>query len=273
MRPNKVKRQLTAGEPSIGTWLSLGSPLAAEQLGQAGFDWLNIDQEHAGIDATLTQQLLQAISIGDAVPMVRVPWNGPDWIKRALDSGAYGVVVPMVNSRAEAEQAVQACKYPPQGSRSVGGVRPRLYGGPDYVQHANDEILVVIQIEHIRGVENAREILSVPGVDAYFVGPNDLCASMGLPPSLEPDFPEFWEALSRVKRAAAEAGVAAGIHVATSQRACQMVEQGYQFVSIASDAAFLAAAASAAVKGVRSRAPATPAGLGDAATAARSQGY
>jgi two-component system sensor histidine kinase EvgS len=140
MRPNKVKRQLRAGEPSIGTWLSLGSPLAAEQLTHAGFDWLNIEQEHAAIDATLTQYILQAISIGETVPMVRVPWNTGDWAKRALDAGAYGVVIPMVNSREEAELAVRACKYPPEGLRSVGGVRPRLYGGPDYVERANEEI-------------------------------------------------------------------------------------------------------------------------------------
>ena len=273
MRPNKVKRQLRDGHPSIGTWLSLGSPLAAEQLGQAGFDWLNIEQEHAAVDATLTQYILQAISVGDAVPMVRVPWNGGDWIKRALDAGAYGVVVPMVNSREEAERAVAACKYPPEGTRSIGGVRPRLYGGADYVQHANEEIAVVLQIEHVRGVENARDILSVPGVDAYFVGPNDLCASMGLPPSLEPDFPEFWQALDRVKQIAAELGVASGIHVATPERACAMVDAGYQFISIASDAAFMASAAASAVSTVRDRSVQPPVGLRDASVLTTQQGY
>src|SRR5919198_3529624 len=224
MRPNKVKRQLRAGEPSIGTWLSLGSPLAAEQLTHAGFDWLNIEQEHAAIDATLTQYILQAISIGETVPMVRVPWNTGDWVKRALDAGAYGVVIPMVNSREEAELAVRACKYPPEGLRSVGGIRTRLYGGPDYVQHANEEIVVVIQIEHVEAVKHPREILSVPGIDAYFVGPNDLCMSLGLAPSLEPDFPEFWAAVDDVKRIAAEFGVAPGIHVATPERAQRMIE-------------------------------------------------
>jgi 4-hydroxy-2-oxoheptanedioate aldolase len=273
MRPNKVKRQLQASEPSIGTWLSLGSPLAAEQLAHAGFDWLNIEQEHAAIDATLTQHILQALSIGDAVPMVRVPWNGPDWIKRALDAGAYGLVIPMVNTREQAEMAVKASKYPPQGFRSVGGVRTRLYGGPDYVQKANDEIVIVVQVEHVQAVENAREILSVPGIDAYFVGPNDLCASMGLPPSLEPDYPEYWQALEQVKRTAENLGVAPGIHVATSERACEMIERGYQFVSIASDAAFMATAAAAAVARVRERAQAPPVGLRDTAALTRTQGY
>ena len=264
MRPNKVKRQLHAGEPSIGTWLSLGSPLAAEQLTQAGFDWLNIDQEHSAVDAGLTLAVLQAISLGETVPLIRVPWNSGDWIKRALDAGAYGVVVPMVNSREEAEQAVRACKYPPEGVRSVGGIRPRLYGGQDYVARANDEIVVIIQIEHIEGVKHARDILSVPGIDAYFIGPNDLCMSMGLPPSLEPDLPAFWEALESVRQAAREFGVAPGIHVATPERGTRMLEQGYQFLSIASDAAFMATAASSTVKQLKPAAPPTPVGLRDA---------
>jgi 4-hydroxy-2-oxoheptanedioate aldolase len=273
MRPNKVKRQLHAGEPSIGTWLSLGSPLAAEQLSQAGFDWLNIEQEHAAIDASLTLSLLQAISLGDTVPMIRVPWNSGDWIKRALDAGAYGVVVPMVNSREEAELAVKACKYPPEGFRSVGGVRPRLYGGPDYVERANQEIVVIVQVEHVEAVKHARDILSVPGIDAYFVGPNDLCMSLGLPPSLEPDVPAFWEALEEVQRTARDAGVAAGIHVATAERANRMLEAGYRFISIASDAAFMATAASSALKQVRERAPAPPVGLRDASALSSRQGY
>ena len=251
MRENRVKRQLKAGEPSIGTWLSLGSPLAAEQLTQVGFDWLNIEHEHAAIDASLTQSLLQAICVGDTVPMVRVPWKGADWIKRALDAGAYGVVVPMVNTREEAESAVAACKYPPEGIRSLGGIRTFLYGGADYLEHANEEIVVVLQIEHIEAVHNAAEILSVPGVDAYFVGPNDLCASMGLAPSLEPDHPEYWEALNGVKAIAQDLGVAPGIHVATAERARRMIEEGYQFISINSDAAFMAESAAAEVARLR----------------------
>lgn len=272
MRENRVKRQLRAGQPTLGTWLSLGSPLAAEQLAQAGFDWLTIDQEHQGIDATLTQYLLQAISIApDVVPLVRVPWNDGAFIKRALDAGAYGVVVPMVNSRAEAERAVDWSRYPPQGSRSIGGIRPRLYGGVDYVQRANDEILVVVQIEHVEAVKHARDILAVPGIDAYFVGPNDLCASMGLPPSLEPDHPEFWQAVNEVQRIARDLGVPSGIHVATAARARLAIERGYQFVSLASDASFMASAAVAAVKAVRQREPAAM--LASADVAAAQRGY
>lgn len=252
MRVNRVRQQLRSGEPSLGTFMALGSALGAEQLGHLGFDWLVIDQEHGAIDATLTQSLLQAISTTDTVPLVRVPWNSGDWIKRALDAGAYGVVVPMVNDRAEAEAAVRAVRYPPLGARSIGGSRTSLYGGPDYVQKANEEILLVVQIEHIRAVENAREILSVPGIDAYFVGPTDLCSSMGLPYTWDPDFPEYWAALDKVQRVAAELGVPGGIH-ASPASATAMIERGYRFIAIGFDITYMVASASAALKAARSR--------------------
>lgn len=255
MRPNTIKRKLRAGEPVIGTFMSLGSTLGAEQLAHLGFDWLVIDQEHGAIDATLTQSLLQAISTTDTVPLIRVPWNSGDRIKRALDAGAYGLVVPMVKTREEAEAAVQATRYPPLGSRSIGGSRPRLYGGPDYVEQANDEILLVVQIEHVDAVRNAREILAVPGIDAYFIGPGDLCASLGLPNTWEPDFPEFWAACDEVARAAKELGVPGGIH-SSPARAAAMIERGYRFVAIGFDISYMASAASAAIQAVRAKMPA-----------------
>lgn len=256
MRPNAVKRKLRAGEPAIGTFMALGSALGAEQLAHLGFDWLVIDQEHGAIDATLTQSLLQAISTTDTVPLIRVPWNSGDRLKQALDAGAYGVIVPMVNSREEAEAAVRATRYPPLGSRSIGGSRPRLYGGPDYVEHANEEILLIVQIEHIDAVRNAREILSVPGIDAYFIGPGDLCASMGLPNTWEPEFPEFWAAIDQVHKVAKELGVPAGIH-SSPARAASMIDRGYRFVAVGFDISYLAGAASAALKAVRERTPAS----------------
>ena len=250
MRPNRVKRLLRAGEPALGTFMALGSSLGAEQLAQAGFDWLVIDQEHGAIDATLTQSLLQAVSTSETVPLIRVSQNGVDWIKRALDAGAYGVIVPMVNTRADAEAAVRASRYPPLGDRSIGGSRTRLYGGPDYVEHANEEILLIVQIEHRTAVENAREILSVPGVDAYFNGPGDLCASLGLPNTWDPDFPEYWAALDEVRRVATELGVPGGIH-ASPHRVTAMLERGYRFVAIGFDVSFMAQAATGALQAAR----------------------
>jgi 4-hydroxy-2-oxoheptanedioate aldolase len=250
MRPNRVKQLLREGKPALGTFMALGSTLGAEQLAQLGFDWLVIDQEHGAIDATLTQSLLQAVSTTETVPLVRVPWNSGDWIKRALDAGAYGLVVPMVNTRADAEAAVRATRYPPMGDRSIGGSRTRLYGGPDYVERANDEILLMVQIEHKTAVENAREILSTPGVDGYFIGPGDLCASLGLPNTWDPDFPEYWAALEKVQRAAKEAGVPSGIH-ASPHRVTAMIEKGYQFIAVGFDISFMTQAATAALQGAR----------------------
>jgi 4-hydroxy-2-oxoheptanedioate aldolase len=250
MRPNRVKQLLREGKTALGTFMALGSTLGAEQLAQVGFDWLVIDQEHGAIDATLTQSLLQAVSTTETVPLVRVPWNSGDWIKRALDAGAYGLVVPMVNTRADAEAAVRATRYPPIGDRSIGGSRTRLYGGPDYVERANDEILLMVQIEHKTAVENAREILSTPGVDGYFIGPGDLCASLGLPNTWDPDFPEYWAALEKVQRAAKEAGVPSGIH-ASPHRVTAMIEKGYRFIAVGFDISFMTQAATAALQGAR----------------------
>src|SRR5438067_3658654 len=250
MRKNRVRELLNANEPALGTFMSLGSVLGAEQLAHVGFDWLVIDQEHGAIDATLTQSLLQAISTTETVPLIRVPHNGVDWIKRALDAGAYGVIVPMVNTREEAEAAVQAAKYPPLGARSIGGSRTRLYGGNDYVERANDEILLIAQIEHKIGVQNAREILSVKGVDAYFIGPGDLCASLGLPNSWDPDYPEYWEAIEKIRRAGVETGKPGGIH-ASANRVPQMLEKGYRFIAIGFDISFMQNAAAAALQAAR----------------------
>src|SRR5437879_13050474 len=134
MRTNRVKQLLRAGEPALGTFMALGSTLGAEQLAQLGFDWLVIDQEHGAIDATLTQSLLQAISTTETVPLVRVPSNGVDWIKRALDAGAYELVLPMVNDRADAPAAVRATRYSPLRARTLAGSRTRLPPRPDHVE-------------------------------------------------------------------------------------------------------------------------------------------
>ena len=251
MRPNAVKRQLQRGEPSIGTWLALGSPLGAEWLAHQGFDWLNVEQEHSAIDATLTQSLLQAISTTETIPLVRVPWKDPGYCKRALDAGAYGLFVPQVETPEEAAMLVGAMKYPPDGSRGLGGARRQLYGGPDYVKHANDEILVILMVETARGLRNVDDILAVPGIDACFIGPNDLCAALGLPPSLDPTFPEFEAAIARILRACKDNGVAPGIHTQTAERTVQRIDEGWQLIAVNSDGALMAEAAATAVRTIR----------------------
>src|SRR5688572_22750448 len=181
MKPNTVKQLLKAGQPAVGTWLSLGSITAARFMARAGFDWLTTDIEHSLVDWETATHMFGSIADGGCVALARVPGNRHDHIKRVLDNGAMGVVVPMVNTRAEAESAVAACLYPPFGNRSVGGSVHALNFGcsaADYYEKVNDELLIVLQCEHIDAVRNFEDVFSVPGIDAVFVGPNDLAQSM-----------------------------------------------------------------------------------------------
>jgi len=244
MRENGVKRRLRDGQSSVGSWLSLPCPEGAGFLSQLGFDWLTVDTEHQPIDIRTAAQMFAAVAAGGSVPLARVPWNTGEAIKRVLDCGAWGIVVPMVNSREEAEAAVAAAKYPPAGTRSVGGSLHAPSFGTEaatYYQRANDEILVVIQAESVAAVENAEAILSVPGIDAVFIGPNDLLASMGRTPAMETNEPEFVQALERIRRTAERHGVAPGIHVADAEAANRRLREGFRFIAVASDLRFMLA--------------------------------
>jgi 4-hydroxy-2-oxoheptanedioate aldolase len=246
MRENGVKRRLRQGQPSVGTWLSLPCPEGTRFLSQLGFDWLTVDTEHQPIDIRMAAEMFAAVAAGGAVPLARVPWNTGEAIKRVLDCGAWGIVVPMVNSREEAEAAVAAARYPPAGVRSVGGSLHAASFGTDtttYYARANDEILVVVQAESMAAVENAEAILSVPGIDAVFIGPNDLLATMGRKPAMETDEPEFVQALEHIRRTAARCGVASGIHVADAEAANRRIREGFQFIAVASDLRFMLAGA------------------------------
>jgi 4-hydroxy-2-oxoheptanedioate aldolase len=246
MRTNHVRRRLAAGEPSIGTWLSLPSPEAAEYVSKLNLDWLVVDAEHNPADIRTLAQMFMAMGNSSVAPLVRIPWNAPENFKRVLDAGAWGIVVPMVNTREEAERAVAAMRYTPLGNRSVGGGRHALSfetTAKDYYAAANDELLLVLQIEHIKGVENADEILSVPGVDACFIGPNDLGASMGmgLGVPLESDDPRMVEALTHVREVCVRHGVATGIHCSSAAAVNQRVAEGFQFCAMASELRYLIA--------------------------------
>jgi 4-hydroxy-2-oxoheptanedioate aldolase len=238
MRPNPVKRALKAGQPSVGTWLSLGSIIASRFMARAGFAWLTIDIEHTLVDWETATHMFASIADAGCTALARVPSNRHDHIKRALDNGAHGVVVPMVNSRREAEEAVAAMLYPPAGTRSVGGsVHALNFGGTanDYFARANDELLIVLQCEHIQSVENADSIFSVPGIDAIFVGPNDLAASMrskeGRPPSGE----ATRDAMKHILATCKKHGVPAGLHCGSADEALARIEEGWQFIAITSE--------------------------------------
>jgi 4-hydroxy-2-oxoheptanedioate aldolase len=244
MRVNHVRRRLDAGEPSIGTWMSLPSPEAAEFVAELGLDWLVVDTEHNPIDITTLARMFAAMRPSGIAPMVRIPWNSAENVKRVLDAGAWGIVFPMVNTREEAERAVEAARYHPAGNRSVGGGRHGMSFGTsakEYYENANDQVLVVVQIEHIDGVRNADEILSVPGVNACFIGPNDLAASMGLGlgVSLETDIPEVVDAIRTIRETCVRHGVAPGIHTSGAAAVNRRIAEGFQFCAMASELRYM----------------------------------
>jgi 4-hydroxy-2-oxoheptanedioate aldolase len=238
MRKNSVKKALREGKPSVGTWLSLGSITAARFMARAGFNWLTVDIEHSLVDWETATHMFASIAEAGCTALARVPANRHDHIKRVLDNGAQGIVVPMVNSREEAEQAVSAVLYPPAGTRSVGGSVHALNfdtNANDYFEHANEELLVVLQCEHIKSVEDADKIFSVPGIDAIFVGPNDLAASMrgkdGRPPSGEATS----QAMKHILATCEKYKVPAGLHTGSAEEANARIADGWQFIAIGSE--------------------------------------
>lgn len=245
MRTNPLKTALRANQPNYGAWLSIPSLETARAAARLGFDWLLVDCEHTAQNPVLMAQMVGAIGdSGDSVPLVRVPSKrAEEWFKWALDSGAWGVIVPYVNTPEEARQAVEWCKYPPQGRRSHGGYfASRSFGASptEYFHAANDQIVVVVQIETVQALENLEAIAAVPGLDALFVGPNDLHLSMGFPPSSEGEEPEFVAALERVKAAARANGLGVGIYTSGGTAAAKRAAEGFGMVVAASDLGVMA---------------------------------
>jgi 2-keto-3-deoxy-L-rhamnonate aldolase RhmA len=250
---NTLKRGLKSGRPVAGAWLSLCSPISAEIMGDAGFDWLLVDMEHGHGDYQTLLVQLQAMQGGRSTPLVRVQANDPAVIKRVLDLGAHGVVVPLVGNRDECEAAVRACKYPPEGTRGVAGShRAGGFGrwSGDYWTRANAEVLVVIQIETAEAVKQIDAMLEVPGVDVAFIGPADLSAALGH--LGDPKHPEVVDAIARVEAAARRAGIALGTISRSWEEAKALYARGYQMVTLCSDAGLVLQGAAAALATFRS---------------------
>ncbi len=238
MKTNPVKEKLRNGQPSFGTWLSLGDLHATRVLARMGFDWLTLDIEHSAIDWKQATTIFGAVADAGCVPLARVPEGSHHYIKRVLDAGAWGIVVPMVDTVEQAKTAIAAAKYPPQGNRSVGGGMHSLNFSAtagDYFAQANDEILVVLQTESPRGVENAEEIYSLPGCDAIFIGPNDLRFQMRTPDGTFPTPEEHEAKVQRVIEVGKKVGTPTGIHAMDPESALQRAEQGMQFIAVGSD--------------------------------------
>lgn len=238
MKTNHVRARLKRGEATVGTWLTLPDATAARLMAHIGFDWLTVELEHTPTNFETAAQSFTAIAGSGCVPLARVPWNSVENIKRVLDTGAWGVVVPMVNSRAEAEAVVAAARFAPLGQRSIGGQLHAANFDTDpatYYARANEEILVVLMAEHIKAIEAAEEIISVPGIDVIFIGPNDLTNSMGKKPVFESTDRQFTDAVEKILKTARKCGVAPGIHVVDADAAARRIAEGFQFVAVASE--------------------------------------
>ncbi len=226
---------------SIGSWIQLGHPAVAEIMASAGFDWLAIDLEHSTITLREAEDLIRVIDLKGVVPLVRLASNNAEQIKRIMDAGAHGVIVPMVKSQGEALAAVRAVKYPPQGERSIGLARAQGYGVDfaRYFEWQRDQSLVVVQIEHIDAVNNLESILTVPGVDAYIVGPYDLSGSMGLPGEFQA--PQFLEAMAQIRSVSEKLRVPGGLHIVEPdpQALKQCIDEGNRFIAYGVDTRML----------------------------------
>ena len=236
------KRKLTRGDLLVGSIITLPSPEIAEIFGLSGFDWLFVDLEHSALSIKDAQVILQAAA--PQIPcVIRVPSRNEAWIKKALDIGSSGIIVPQVMTAEEAERAVRLCKYPPKGLRSVGIARAQGYGEKfqEYVVSANDETAVIIQIEHIDAVDNIESILKVSGIDCLFVGPYDLSASMGKI-GLTTD-PDVQNAISQVKKCAEQAKIPIGIFGATADAVKPYIQSGYTLIAVCIDTLLLGKAA------------------------------
>jgi 4-hydroxy-2-oxoheptanedioate aldolase len=237
MRPNTVKQNLLAGKPQIGGWLGIPSSISAEVMAHQGFDWLCVDTQHGAIDFSTAFPMLQAISTTQTMPFVRVPWNEPSIIMKYLDAGAYGIIVPMIETKEDAERAVWAMRYPPAGMRSSGPFRATLYAGSDYQDHANDELLLAVMIETPKALENLDAIASVPGIDVLYIGPSDLSQALGLGPRYNADNPKHAETVTKIREACERHGVIPGVHTNGNVLTNRYIKEGFKMVMLTTDSA------------------------------------
>ena len=251
MRRNRLKDLKAQGAPIVNAWLSIASSYAAEAVAQQGFDAATVDCQHGMIGFESAISMLQAISTTSAIPLVRPSGNHPAEIMRFLDAGAYGVICPMISTAADAASLVSACRYPPAGTRSFGPARGMLYGGSDYLAHANDEILVLAMIETAEGLTNLEAIVATPGLDGIYVGPNDLALALGYLPTSESTEPIVAQAIERIRAAVIDGGKTAGIFCSSGTAAASRIRQGFDLVTPGNDAALLKSAMAAAVMSAR----------------------
>jgi 2-dehydro-3-deoxyglucarate aldolase len=238
---NKIKSKLRAGQPTVGSWMQLPSPSVAEIMGCAGYDWVAVDLEHGSFALDMLPDIFRALELGGTAPFVRVGENSCKEIKQAIEAGARGIIIPMVECRQDAEQAVGWANYPPAGIRGVGYSRANLFGRrfKEHLASINDELLIAIQIESIKAIRSLDEILAVRGVDALMIGPYDLSASMGITGQFED--PAYIAALELARQKAAGHKIPMGLHIVQPDPALlkAKIAEGHQFIAYGIDAVFL----------------------------------
>jgi 2-dehydro-3-deoxyglucarate aldolase len=249
-----IREKLRHGEPTIGGWVQVPHPAVATLLASSGLDWVALDLEHAAIDLAQAAVLLQTIRQAGSVPLVRLAHNDYARTKQFMDAGAEGVIVPMVITSEDVQRVIDSVKYPPEGKRGVGYCTANLYGFEfaEYFRRANRDSVICLQIEHVEAIRNLDQLLSSSAVDAAFIGPYDLSASMGLTGQF--DHPEYVAGLAEFRRACEEHRVAAGIHVVEPDpsEVVRRIEEGYRMIAYSLDVTLLGRACRDGVAHVRS---------------------
>lgn len=246
MRPNLIRTRLAQAAPIINAWVAIGSSYSAEGIGHTGVHSVTLDLQHGMFGFPEALHMLQALSSTPATPLVRVPGLDPAQIMHLLDAGAYGIICPMISTPEQAATLVAACRYPPIGNRSFGPSRGLLYGGPDYVAHANETVMTIPMIETAEAVERIDEILAVDGIDMLYLGPNDM--AFALDGHVRFPRPESERALAKVLDRATRKGIPVGIFCADAAEAARRLEQGYALVTPGNDFAHLTRSLSGAVQ-------------------------
>jgi len=237
MRANGIKNMWNNNQPVINGWCSIANTFSAEILAVSGFDSVTMDMQHGLVGYQKVVEMLQAVSGYDITPMVRVPWNDPSMVMRCLDAGAYGIICPMVNTKEECEKFVSACRYAPRGNRSFGPVRAKIYGGDDYLEHADNTLLNFAMIETSEAVDNLDKILSVEELDAVYVGPSDLAITMGYLPGVYEK--EVEDCINYIVETCKKKNIKAGIHCPNGKSVKERFDIGYNLGTISADSALL----------------------------------
>jgi 4-hydroxy-2-oxoheptanedioate aldolase len=249
---NKLAARLKAGKACVNGWLAIPSGFSAEVMAGCGWDSITVDMQHGVQDYQSMVHCFQAMDRFPITPLVRVPWNEPGIIGKALDGGAWGIICPMVNNKAEAQALVSYSLYPPKGKRSNGPIRAAAYGeASSYQSIANDEVLVIPMIETQDGIDNIDDILSVPGISGIYIGPSDMGLSLGMIPTLDREEPRILGIYEKLLASCKKHGKFAGLHNGTAAYAARMIDMGFRFVTIANDSGLMARAAKEAVTATR----------------------